>query len=71
MSGLVGSEVKKGVGERAEGWKRGRKGTQVHLTSCRLWDDEVHRKCFYARDAICRIRTIVVLAQLSVSRPPK
>ena len=67
VEGLVDPEVKKEIDERVEDWRRGRKGTQVHLTSVRPWDDEVHRKYFYARDAAGKICAMVVLAQLSVS----
>ena len=67
VEGLVDLEVKKEIDERVEDWKRGRKGTQIHLTSVRPWDDEVHRKYFYARDAEGRICAMVVLAQLSAS----
>jgi aspartyl-tRNA synthetase len=67
VEGLVDPEVKKEIDERVEDWKRGRKGTQIHLTSVRPWDDEVHRKYFYARDAEGRICAMVVLAQLSTS----
>jgi len=67
VEGLVDPEVKKEIDERVEDWRRGRKGTQVHLTGVRPWDDEVHRKYFYARDATDKICAMVVLAQLSVS----
>ena len=67
VEGSVSPEVKKEIDGRVEDWKRGRKGTQVHLTAVRPWDDEVHRKYFYARDATGKICAIVVLAQLSAS----
>jgi len=67
VEGLVDPEVKKEIDERVEDWKRGRKGTQVHLTAVRPWDDEIHRKYFYARDATGKICAMVVLAQLSAS----
>ena len=67
VEGVVDFTVKGEIDERVEDWKRGRKGTQTHLTSVRPWDDEIHRKYFYARDATGKICAMVVLAQLSVS----
>lgn len=67
VEGLVDPETKKEIDERVEDWKQGRKGTQIHLTAVRPWDDEVHRKYFYARDAKGKICAMVVLAQLSAS----
>ena len=68
--GLVDHKVKKEIDECVEDWKHSKKGTQVHLTSVRPWDDEVHCKYFSSWDATDNICTMVVLAQLSVSWLP-
>lgn len=51
VDGEPDDELKKEIDVRLEDWREGRKGTQVHLTGLRPWDDPKHRKYFYARDA--------------------
>ena len=39
------------INKRLADWGAHRKGTQVHLTGLRLFDDTKHRKYFYAKDS--------------------
>ncbi|KAJ7461302.1 aspartyl-tRNA synthetase cytoplasmic [Mycena galericulata] len=63
--GTLSEEVKKEIDERVREWRAGRTGKQVHSTEIQPWDDEVHRRYFYAKDQDGRICALVVLAQLS------
>ncbi|KAJ6522000.1 hypothetical protein B0H19DRAFT_1277545 [Mycena capillaripes] len=63
--GAPGEEVKQEIDRRVVEWRKQRTGKQVHSTEIQLWDDEVHRKYFYAKDADGKICAVVVLAQLS------
>ncbi|THG93233.1 hypothetical protein EW026_g7952 [Hermanssonia centrifuga] len=58
-------EVKKKIEERCMEWAANRKGTQIHLTGVRPFDDVQHRKYFYATDKDGEICSVVVLAQLA------
>ncbi|KAI1001031.1 Aspartate--tRNA ligase, cytoplasmic [Podosphaera aphanis] len=53
------------IDERIQEWRRGRKGTQIHLTQIRPWIDEEHRRYFYSRTSDGVIHAFVVLHQLS------
>ncbi|KAJ7731776.1 aspartyl-tRNA synthetase cytoplasmic [Mycena metata] len=63
--GTPGEEVRQEIDRRVGEWREGRTGKQVHSTDIRPWDDEVHRKYFYAKDGDGKVCAIVVLAQLS------
>ncbi|KAH8079405.1 aspartyl-tRNA synthetase, cytoplasmic [Cristinia sonorae] len=58
-------ETKTRIEERCKEWAEKRKGTQIHLTGVRPFDDVIHRKYFYATDKDGKICALVVLAQLS------
>lgn len=57
VNGEPDEALKQEIDVRLEDWKQGRKGTQVHLTGLRPWDDPIHRKYFYARDPQGKVRT--------------
>ena len=42
--------------ERCREWEHNRKGTQIHLTGVRPFDDMQHRKYFYAVDKDGKVR---------------
>ncbi|EIW62843.1 aspartyl-tRNA synthetase cytoplasmic [Trametes versicolor FP-101664 SS1] len=58
-------QVKKQLEERCQEWAANRKGTQIHLTGVRPFDDMAHRKYFYATDKDGKPCAMVVLAQLA------
>ena len=70
VTGLVDPEVKKEIDEYVEGWKCGKKGTQVHLTGVTPWGDDIHHRYFSTWDVTDNICTMVVFTQLSVSWLP-
>jgi lysylphosphatidylglycerol synthetase-like protein (DUF2156 family) len=52
-------ELKEKIEQRCKDWADHRKGTQIHLTGVRPFDDIAHRKYFYATDkdgtvSVCR-----------------
>lgn len=51
IEGAIEESVKKEIEEQVENWRQNRKGTQVHLTGVRPFDDMQHRKYYIARDA--------------------
>jgi len=55
------------IDARIREWKKGRRGTQVHLTEIMPWVDQAHRRYYYAasgnKDG--RIEALVVLHQLA------
>jgi len=53
--------------KRLDDWQAERKGTQVHLTGLRPFDDQKHRRYFYATDKDGKICCLVVLAQLAAT----
>ncbi|GBE81627.1 aspartyl-tRNA synthetase cytoplasmic [Sparassis latifolia] len=65
VSGDMDPQVREELERRCKEWEESRKGTQIHLTGVRPFDDMVHRKYFYARDKNQEICALVVLAQLS------
>ncbi|KAI0070719.1 aspartyl-tRNA synthetase, cytoplasmic [Panus rudis PR-1116 ss-1] len=65
VDGVPDSELRERIEERCKEWSANRKGTQVHLTGVRPFDDAVHRKYFYATDKDGKICALVVLAQLA------
>ncbi|KAI0700183.1 hypothetical protein BC835DRAFT_1404934 [Cytidiella melzeri] len=65
VSGEPDDDLKKQIEERCKDWAENRKGTQIHLTGVRPFDDMQHRKYFYATDKDGTICALVVLAQLA------
>jgi len=65
VEGEPDEETKKKILVRCAEWSANRKGTQVHLTGVRPFDDPEHRKYFYAVDKNGTICALVVLAQLA------
>ncbi|KAI0088428.1 hypothetical protein BDY19DRAFT_950849 [Irpex rosettiformis] len=65
VDGQPDEELKKRIEQRCKDWSDNRKGTQVHLTGVRPFDDVQHRKYFYATDKDGQICALVVLAQLA------
>ncbi|KAI0360906.1 aspartyl-tRNA synthetase cytoplasmic [Trametes cingulata] len=59
------AQVKAQLEERCREWAANRKGTQIHLTGVRPFDDMKHRKYFYAVDKEGKPCAMVVLAQLA------
>ncbi|KAI1783747.1 aspartyl-tRNA synthetase, cytoplasmic [Ganoderma leucocontextum] len=57
--------VKAQLEQRCRDWEASRKGTQIHLTGVRPFDDIQHRKYFYAVDKTGKPCAMVVLAQLA------
>ena len=57
----VGQEMGLGVRaqleQRCRDWEASRKGTQIHLTGVRPFDDVQHRKYFYAVDKTGKVRS--------------
>ncbi|KZT64350.1 lysyl-tRNA synthetase [Daedalea quercina L-15889] len=54
--------------KKCKQWEESRKGTQIHLTGLRPWDDMKHRKYYYALDKEGNCCAMVVLAQLATTR---
>jgi aspartyl-tRNA synthetase len=61
-------ELKARIEQRCKDWSEHRKGTQIHLTGVRPFDDVQHRKYYYATDKDGKICALVVLAQLAASK---
>ncbi|KAI0737608.1 aspartyl-tRNA synthetase cytoplasmic [Daedaleopsis nitida] len=59
------AQVRAQLEARCKEWEEGRKGTQIHLTGVRPFDDMQHRRYFYAVDKENKPCAMVVLAQLS------
>jgi len=51
VDGEVDERTRELVNKRLADWEVHRKGTQVHLTGLRPFDDSKHRKYFYAKDS--------------------
>ncbi|KIP06304.1 hypothetical protein PHLGIDRAFT_107152 [Phlebiopsis gigantea 11061_1 CR5-6] len=58
-------ELRAKIEERCQEWAENRKGTQIHLTGVRPFDDIKHRRYYYATDGDGKICSLVVLAQLA------
>lgn len=56
VTGEPEGEVRKEIEERCRQWAENRKGTQIHLTGVRPFDDVKHRKYFYATDKDGKVR---------------
>ena len=57
VDGVLPAELQKRIEQRCQEWSVNRKGTQIHLTSVRPFDDVEHRKYFYATDNNGEVRT--------------
>ena len=57
-------KVKEQLEQRCRDWSAGRKGTQIHLTGVRPFDDMKHRKYFYAVDKDGKVSSTSVLLNL-------
>ena len=53
--GHMEDKVKEEILQRCREWEAGRKGTQIHLTGVRPFDDMKHRKYYYAIDRSGRV----------------
>ena len=51
VDGEVDKHTQELINKRLEDWASHRKGTQVHLTGLRPFDDSKHRKYYYAKDS--------------------
>jgi len=51
VDGEVDKHIQALINKRLGDWESRRKGTQVHLTGLRPFDDSKHRKYFYAKDS--------------------
>ncbi|KAF8578496.1 aspartyl-tRNA synthetase, cytoplasmic [Ramaria rubella] len=65
VSGEPDEALRTNIERRLQDWKANRKGTQVHLTGLRPFDDVAHRRYYYATDKEGKICCLLVLAQLS------
>ncbi|CAL1708334.1 unnamed protein product [Somion occarium] len=65
VEGKPDDDIKAKLDEKCKDWAANRKGTQIHLTGVRPFDDMEHRKYFYATDKNGEICALVVLAQLA------
>ncbi|CCM00839.1 uncharacterized protein FIBRA_02881 [Fibroporia radiculosa] len=50
VEGEMEPKVKKSLEQRCNEWEKNRRGSQIHLTGVRPFDDMKHRKYFYAID---------------------
>lgn len=57
VNGEPEPELRSQIEERCREWSEARKGTQVHLTGVRPFDDMEHRKYFYATDQEGKVRS--------------
>ncbi|KAH9924394.1 aspartyl-tRNA synthetase cytoplasmic [Fomitopsis serialis] len=67
VDGEPDGRVREMLDKRCKEWEESRKGTQIHLTGVRPWDDMKHRKYFYAFDKEGNACAMVVLAQLATT----
>ncbi|KZT04593.1 aspartyl-tRNA synthetase cytoplasmic [Laetiporus sulphureus 93-53] len=65
VEGGMDPKTREKLEERCKEWAENRKGTQIHLTGVRPFDDMKHRKYFYAVDKDGKPCAMVVLAQLA------
>lgn len=56
VAGDPDEELRTQIEERCRDWEAHRKGTQIHLTGVRPFDDVKHRKYFYATDGHGKVR---------------
>lgn len=58
VDGRMDETVRQRIEERCQDWAAARKGTQIHLTGVRPFDDMIHRKYFYATDKDGQVSTL-------------
>ena len=56
VDGCPDDALKARIEHRCKEWSDSRRGTQVHLTGVRPFDDVQHRKYFYATDKDGKVR---------------
>ena len=61
VDGEVDRHTRELINKRLEDWESHRKGTQVHLTGLRPFEDPKHRKYFYAKDAKGTVSRIICI----------
>lgn len=49
VDGEMPDQMKVEIEQHIQEWSNNRKGTQMHITDVRPWDDAQHRKYFYAK----------------------
>ena len=59
VDGEVDKHTQELINKRLADWESHRKGTQVHLTGLRPFDDAKHRKYFYAKDSSGTVSLII------------
>lgn len=64
--GLPDEKVRAQINERMEDWKGTREGKQMHTTSLTPWDDDKHRRFFYATEKSGRVRSLTCLYLFSL-----
>ena len=71
VDGEVDKRTQELISGRLADWESRRKGTQVHLTGLRPFDDAKHRKYFYAKDSNGTVSLIVGIHHevVAVSHP--
>ena len=60
IEGKPDDETRARIEERCKEWSANRRGTQIHLTGVRPFDDMVHRKYFYAVDKNGKVGIVLV-----------
>jgi lysylphosphatidylglycerol synthetase-like protein (DUF2156 family) len=66
VEGEPQGDLRREIEERCKEWEENRKGTQIHLTGVRPFDDVTHRRYFYATDKdgkVCSLRPSLLLPQ--------
>ncbi|KAJ9111491.1 hypothetical protein QFC22_006518 [Naganishia vaughanmartiniae] len=64
VDGEMPDQMKVEIEKHIHEWSNNRKGTQMHITDVRPWDDPQHRRYFYAKTDE-KIVGLLVLAQLA------
>ena len=58
VAGEPDDELRAKIEERCKEWSENRKGTQIHLTGVRPFDDIKHRRYYYATDSDGKVRLL-------------
>lgn len=69
VDGDVDKRTQELINKRLADWETHRKGTQVHLTGLRPFDDSKHRKYYYAKDAHGTVSRVAQIEHKAVSHP--
>ena len=62
VAGEPDADLRRQIEERCRDWEAHRKGTQIHLTGVRPFDDIQHRRYFYATDKEGKVRLSSILS---------